>query len=669
MRTKWLFLGAMMVVLGLSACGGGDEGAGDVTPGTEDGIAGEDVPAVSGSLTLAHAGDEIAPGATYNIPDNNDPASSNVALFSEQKDLMTLTNGSDGDITVNAITVAVTQGVEEEFSIVDAASLANEPLVVADEVVAAGATFDFYVRFYAIYSGEQKATLTITYTDSEGTFDYVVYVTASGRPSDNAYPFSGGTLVEHKLLGSTGTDEQVTGMVGDADGNTYFLAQTKEVPGYDGFYYDLVVGRANADGSAGWRKIYSRENAWEWSPDPGQNDETGGSPNAIVLAGDAIYIAGTMSEGNTNNNNAVHVMKVNAADGAIVWDKLWRPEWTDGSFLDRMSAFGYAVAVGGDTVFVTGTTGDGNAHGTLGSNSSVLLLGLSTTDGSLLFQQAVDVAPTYNDRGYAVVADADGANAYVGGLTNGRGLLMKFANANTAAPEVAWVKQLDMGTGSNVYGLDLDGGDLYLALDRRGAATFFSTARVAGADGSVVWAKTYEGNNGDSNNCNVVKAFGDHVYAGGRIGFSVMDAQMGDGFLMRLNKADGALDFAGVYYTGKGPNEIAEHRVKGIVEAGDALYVAGHVYTGSTGDETYRYDGYWYDGVGQLADYPELAASDIADFEAYETTNGEVRDAATQSPAAWDDLPDVLAWVDAVSKKTGTGASVDEELFWMKLEL
>ena len=450
------------------------------------------------------------------------------------------------------------------------------------------------------------------------------------------------------------------------------MLQTKVVPGYDGFYYDLVIAKVSPEGALAWAKIYSRSNAWEWSPDPGQNDETGGSPNAITLGPDgALYVAGNLSNAGTNNNNAVHVMKLDPADGAIQWDVLWRPEWTDGNFLDRMGAGCYAVAAAGGRVFVTGHTGDGNVRGVLGSGSSVLLLGLDAADGSQVFVQAADVAAAYNDRGHAVAADAAGANVFVGGLTNGRGLLMKWTGTDTGAPTLAWVKQLDMGTGSNVYGLDVDGDDAFLALDRRGAATFFSVARFAGADGSIVWAKTYQANAGGNNNCNVVKVFGDWVYAGGRIGISVMDAQMGDGMILRLAKADGALGWAGHYYTGKSPNEIAEHRIKGIAVADNALYLGGQIYTGSVGDETYSYDGYWYEGLGTLEDFAELGVTDIAaTTDVFDPTNGEVRATADQhEDVAYDDLPDALTWMDAAEKTNGHGGAVDEDFFWMKLLL
>lgn len=667
----------VLVALAFTACGTDSGDSDTVTTGTdavtvEDGTTAQDLGTDPGLVTLSHAGKVIAHGGSYNIPDNNNPESSNMALFSQQKDLMTVTNESDAELVLNYIRIEVKPGTEEEeYSLIDGDTLTDEPLEMADHTLPAGERFDFYMKIYPVYSGERAATLTIAYTVDGEMHEYVVNVTGWGRPSDNGTKFTGAELSLHKLLGHISTDEQVTGMVADQAGNSYVLAQSKVIPGYDGFYYDLVIGKVTPDGELAWAKIYSRKSAWEWAPDPGQNDETGGSPNAIAIDDDGfVYIATSMSNANTNNNNSAHVMKLDPADGAILWDVIWRPEWTTGSFLDRMACNGYAVDVAADYVFVAGSTGDGNANGTLGSNSSIMLLGLNKADGTVLFQEAVDVAAGYNDRGYAVGAEDDGASVYVGGLTNGRGLLLKFTGTNTDAPEVAWVKKLDMGTGSNVYGMDVEGTDVYLALDRRGAATFFSFAKVNGTDGSVTWAKTYVGNNGDSNNCNVVKVAGDHVYAGGRVGISQFDAQMGDGLIVRVAKADGAFDWAGIYFTGKGPNEIAEHRIKGIAIVGEELMIAGQIYTGSVGGEMYRYDGYWYDNVSEVADFPELVAADIADFDAYTCVNGEALAVAdVHEEVAYDDLPDVVSWGDAVEKKEGNGATVDEDLFWMKFQL
>jgi len=622
------------------------------------------------SIALTHAGVDYPTGGSYNVPDNNDPASSNVALFSEQLDLMTVRNLSDGAVTLHSVTLVPAAGsFPEEWSLRDAGDLSHPVLVVQDEVVPQGGTFDLYVRLYPVYSGERQATLTIAYTATSGAGSFTLHVTGSGRPSDDARPFTGATPVLHKLLGMTSTDEQATSLVADAQDNSFILLQTKVVPGYDGFYYDLVLARVNPDGALGWAKIYSRQNAWEWCIDPGQNDETGGSPNALAYGPDGyLYLAASASHGNTNNNNGVLVLKVNSADGAIVWQSIWRPEWPTGSPVDRMGATGYALTVAGGRVFVTGATGDGNAHGTLGSNSSVLLLALDAADGSLAFHRAVDVAATYNDRGHAIGALADGSAVFVGGLTNGRGLLMRFDGTAGADPTLAWTKRVDMGLGSNVYAIAMDGEDVVVAGDRRGASTYFSVLRFTGAAGGLAWGKTYPAGSNDSSQANVVYVAGQHVYAGGRIGLSVFDAQMGDGMLLRLDKNTGAFSFGGVYYTGKGPDEIAEHRVKGLAVAGSSLFVAGQVYTGSTGTPDYRYDGYWYQADAALEDFaPEV--TDIAAPDLYTTTNGEVRDAATELGAAWDDLPAAVLWQDALAKKEGQGATVDEDFFWMKLDL
>jgi len=46
-----------------------------------------------------------------------------------------------------------------------------------------------------------------------------------------------------------------------------------------------------------------------------------------------------------------------------------------------------------------------------------------------------------------------------------------------------------------------------------------------------------------------------------------------------------------------------------------------------------------------------------------------VRDTSASATVVYDALPAVLEFVDAVSKKLGTGGTVDEDLFWVKLDL
>lgn len=665
---SWLFGIVVALGLGLAGCPLGGGGGG--SSGDPDGGAGEGSP----SFAMTHPGGDLDPAQAYNIPMNADPASSNVALFSQQKDRLSVRNGGTEPITITAVTLVPEAGtMAEEFDLRDFDSLLNEPLVVDNDAVAPGETFDFYVRFYPVFSGERAATLTIEYLDGGEPFTSTLRITGTGRPSDNLRPLADATLLAHKLLGTTGTDEQAVGMAADDQGNTYFLLQTKQLPGYDGFYYDLVLGLITPEGTLGWTKIFSRASMWEFVRDPGQNDETGGSPNAIVYDDGSLYIACSLSEGNGGNNLMATALKVNAADGAVVWQKMWRPEWPEGSESTkaRMGSEAYSLATGGDYVYVTGTCGSGSEDNVIGGGL-VMLLGLAKTDGSLLFQRGYNVAEGYNDRGHAIGATADG-RVIVGGLTNGRGLAMGFTGADTADPQIAWVKHLNMGLGSNVYALDLDSTGAYLAADRRGGGTLFSVIKLDIATGATAWMSTYASDFGDNNNANTISVVGDQVFAGGRIGFSVMDNQFGDGFITSLDAATGAENWSGIYYTGKGPNEMCEHRIKGVTLVGDKLYAVGQVYTGNTGDENYRYDGYWYQGLGEFAPDTDIAITDLAAADVAvidpATDAGEARDLTAVTEADWDDLPEQVVWIDALDKKNGQGATADEDFFWMKLDL
>jgi len=667
LTAQWLpgiLLAASLALAGCPLGGGGGGSSSDPDGGGEG----------SPTFGMTFAGGELVQGEAYNIPNNGDPASSNVALFSQQKDRLAVSNGGTEPIVITAMSIEPEEGtMGEEFSLRDYASLLNELLVIDNETVAPGETFDFYVRFYPVFSGERSATLTIEYTDGGQPFTSTQRITGTGRPSDNARPLAAATLLEHKVLGTTGTDEQAIGMAVDGQANTYALLQTKQLPGFDGFYYDLVLAKIGPDGTLVWAKILSRSSMWEFVRDPGQNDETGGSTNAITYDDGNIYIACSLSEGNGNNNLIATVLKIDAASGAIVWHKMWRPEWAEGSETTkaRMGSEAYGLATAGDYVYVTGDTGSGSEDNPIGGGL-VMLLALSKADGSLLFQRGFNVAEGYNDRGYAVGATADGA-VVIGGLTNGRGLALGLTGANTADPQLSWAKHINMGLGSNIYALDLDDAGAYMACDRRGGFTVFSVLKLDIATGAKAWASTYASDGGDNNNTNTVSVVGDKVYTGGRIGFSVMDNQFGDGFIASLDAATGAENWSGIYYTGKGPNEIEEHRVKAVTEVDGQLYAVGQVYTGGTGDENYRYEGYWYDGLGEWAADSDIAITDltVADIAVIDpsTDSGELRDLTDVTDITWADLPEQVVYMDALEKKEGHGSNGDEDFFWMKLEL
>ena len=152
-----------------------------------------------------------------------------------------------------------------------------------------------------------------------------------------------------------------------------------------------------------------------------------------------------------------------------------------------------------------------------------------------------------------------------------------------------------VGEIANINAIDLDAaGNAYLSLDRRGLPTYLSAARV-NADGNLVWAKTFdESNSGPVNNTYITRVddASGMVYVGGRVAQETADTQFGEAFLMRLALADGAYDWGTMYYTGKGAEEIAEHRVKGIVLDDGDLQLLVQSYTVSFNLD--HYWGYWY---------------------------------------------------------------------------
>lgn len=607
------------------------------------------LPAASAAdVEVMTGGKIVKDGGHWNIPMNS--SSSKVALFSEQREGFSIYNKTAAPLAIEAIALTRGEGViPEEYSL-QTADMKPKPLDFKPAKVVPKKSFDFYVRFYPVQSKKLGATIAITYG---GGKKYTFTVSATGR--DKAVLTKRFDTKLHKVFGGATTDEMVTGMAADKEGNVYFAGQVTSVQ--DKFAYDLFYGKIAKDGSLAWAKLWYGPFR-DYTRDPGQNDETGGSANAIDIDGDgAVYLCGSVSPSRYNNNFAALILKINGNDGSLAWEKLWRPEWPD-RLLAKHGVEAYGLDVCGGHVYVVGTTGAGIEN----SNALAMLLSLSAKDGSIEFQRYVDPTPKSTDRAYSVRADGKG-NVYVGGLKAKVSMLIKFTNADTKEPKVAWVKELATGWGSNVNCLDVDAaGNVYASLDRRGAKTFFSFLKLS-PDGSLLWGKTYDGGSNKNNNCAFVKVVGDALYAGGRTGQSWYDAQMGDGKLIKVAPQDGKEIWSTFYFTGKGPDEMGEHRVKGIAVRGNTLHVVGHIYTGSMNG--YRYWGYWYDGASKLSDYtPQIKDLGMGEGSGKDIPNGAVKDASAARKLV--DLAPLLKYQDAPAKTDGKAP--DAELIYWQLE-
>ena len=551
---------------------------------------------------------------TMTIPTN---VTGSIALFSKYPISVGILNDEATDLTINSIVLTYGNRVmEEEFTLLDG-SIGDDKLIVSDEVIAANARFDFRIKFYPVASHLRNATLTITY-NTDKTF--VINLTGEGGSDAN---FSIPTRTKlHKVLGGADLDEMVSGSVTDSAGNTYFHGNNKMIAGADGFNNDIFMGQIKADGTLGWLKVWYGPKH-DLNIDPGQNGESGGASNSITLDADGnIYIVGVTTPSSGSNYSAL-ILKLDSANGNILWEKVWRPEFRT-SQIAWQRADAYSVDVKGDYVYIAGSTLD---------NAAVMFLALNKSDGSLFFNKAFDLTSMTNDRAFALKVD-DNGNAYMGGSMNGSAMLMKVNSVNTASPVLEWVKNIEAGVGSNVNSMDMDtNGNIYISVDVRGAATSFAFMKV-NPDGTIAWGNE-NASSGQKNNIYLVRVLGDSVYAGGRVGIGEIngvvgyDTQFGDGYLIKANLDTGVMDWSLFYYSGKGTDEIAGYFVKGLSLVGNTLYLVGHMWAKS-GD---RYNGYWYDGVQALTSYAPvftdtalLTGADLVDH--IDLPDAEIKDAS-----------------------------------------
>lgn len=597
--------------------------------------------------TVMAEGKELDSGATYIIPGHSETSS--LALFTESVQVVSFYNKTDADMTIDGVELTRGEGVmDEEFTLLKD-QIKREALDFSDsQTVAKGKNWALKIRFYPVESGTRTATLKVTY-NTDKTYELKL----QGRGRGSAKFFSSGETTMHKLFGQSKTDEMLSGAVAGPDGSMFFSGQATQIA--DKFSTDIFYGKVNADGTLAWAKLWNGK-YMDRSPDSGQNAETGGTCNSLFADAEGnLYLCGATSAASYNSNFASLILKVNGETGELIWSQLWRPEWAS-SPIARHSSEAYALAVRDGTVYVTGVT-EGNAK--------VLVLGLNAADGSIAFQRNFDPTPGSNDRGYSIVAHADGSVS-IGGLANSRAFVARISDPKAEESKLTWIKTVDMGRGSAINCLDTDAdGNLYASCDRRGATTFFSAIKI-NSDGSLAWGKTYKGTNGDRSNTHLVRYIDGVVYVGGRLGApGGFDTSYGDGLLLALDAKDGAEKWSAFYYTGTGPDEAGEHRIKGVMLNDGVLTVIGQGYTGSRNGT--RYWGYWYNGVSTLEDFaPDLSDHEIADTTLAAIENGDVVDASDAGKVV--DLKEKLDWIDAVSKTKGQSSDGDISVWKIKLK-
>jgi hypothetical protein len=621
---RWILAALVVAPVGCDSAG----------PGSGDGGAlGGETP-----IVVQQLGTAIPAGGSFYTPLNNTTLS--VSLFTEQRDLFIVKNVSKADVTLDAVSLASGAGTHvKEFTLQNTDPKPG-PLVVSSTVLSPGATFQFYVRFFPLAGGKRSADVAVTF-NGQGSYPFTI----TGTGQTKAAFFSGGAVDYQKLLGGPKTDELLTALVANPRGELFFSANAAELVEKTGG--DILIGQITSTGALGWAKVWAGPYR-DLSRDPGQNLESGGSASAMSLDSDGyLYVVGSRSVGSSNNLFQTLVLKIDPANGAVLWEKVFCP--CPSPTAAKHNAEAYAVDASGKFVYVTGAT----AANTDLADAHVLLLSLRREDGMLMFKKSIEVWPGFADRGYAARQDGQGS-LYIGGSGNSDAFLLKVADVETTSPRMLWAQKIAVGSGGGINSVDVDeAGNAFVALDRRGASSYFSAARID-ASGALAWAKTYgAGVASDKNNVHVVRVEKGEVFLGGRIGLSGFDTTQGDAMVLRL-KADGTLVSSAFHFSGKGSTDIAEHRVKGLAFAGGGLFVASQVTTGIA--NTSRYAGFWYDGLGTLEEYKPAVVA-IPGAAVYDLPLGSVQDASALRQFL--NAPATLLLQDAGAKSNGTAPDAD----------
>ena len=602
----------------------------------------------------------IAAGSTY-VKDTLD----GVPPFSDGIISITVINRSGGPVTIERIELnpvggnAVIEGdASDEWVVSQPGNVDRKPFSLDNVALDIDASAEFGLHFMPYYSGERTVRVRVLTTDGREA-NFVL----QGRGRDNLVKSPHTHSTVERVFERLKADFLIGGVVTDGSGGVVASMNANEL--LDGYSHDIAVVAADASGSKRWAKVW-HEDFQQSSPDPGQNNESGGGAESIAYGGDHAYVVGRRSQASYNSVFQAFVFKVNASDGALSWARGITNGASAVPSIAAQSAEAYGVDASlPDRVLVTGTFG--------GSANDVLLVALSKSDGSILFKKRIGVTGAV-ERGYTVRTDAQG-NGYIGGISGSTAMLLRLSGLGGSAPNLEWVRMLGIGVGGNVNSMDLaDNGDVLLSLDVRGAQTAFAAARVSSA-GNTVWSKIWRGDAGQRNNTHVARLHGGVAYIGGRIAVKAADTVYGDGFLLALDAATGAYKSGSMYYTGKTAERNAEHRIKGLVFSGNDVFGLTHGVTVSHNHK--QYWGVWYQAPNEKLDLPAGDGSQRLDDFSFdlntpapgypglsELTDGRVHTVSVAN--AWRDIPSDAFYGEPRGHE---GEKVQNHMLLQKLEL
>lgn len=637
-----------------SGTSGGDTDGGDAGDAGDGRDAGQSVS--DAKLTFTGEGAKAIPLDSAYKPANID----GVPPFSSASLRILVGNDGADSVTVDTIVITGQNGtLDGEWRVSKPGSTGGDAFSLDNTAIAAGEQAEFGLFFFPYASGPRAAKVTVKLKDGTSA-SFIV----DGRGRDNLEISTKVTRGFERVWESTADGQIATGgIVNDESDGIVYNANLRQV--LDTFSRDPALVHTKADGTNAWAKVWNEPYLQE-SPAPDQNNETGGSADAIANGGDGhVYVVASRAVEKSNSipgSFQALVYKANIASGAIAWAKGFRNSTfaspNDGENVTWRGAMGFAVDASlPDRVLAVGYTG---------SPSTILLLASSKSDGSLIYSRRININNDgLADRGFTIRTDA-GGNGYIGGDENGRALLVHLTGLDTTTPVLDWARDVGTGTGSSINSLALaSNGDALCSVFVGGADRDFVAARIS-TTGAKVWAKTWEsGNDGDRNSSRVVRLRGNTLFAGGNIAVQAADTTTGDGFFLGVDADTGAYKVASLYYTGKTVTTISAHIVKGFAFKDTDVFA---LLDGTPGAQNANhYWGFWYqapndtlvlpvgDGSERLKDYPAVAPVAVTsaklDFLQKDNADSggqhEGTAHAIDTTPIWKDVPASVSFADA----------------------
>lgn len=325
---------------------------------------------------------------------------------------------------------------------------------------------------------------------------------------------------------------------------------------------DFLTVKFRSDGSGvAWRATY---------------DRAGGIDQALAVAVDGnndVIVTGYSWNG---QNSDIHTIKYNGATGAVVWQKSYNGA-ADGN--DHATA----VATDGlNNIYVAGYSQNGSG------NDDYVILKYEPTGGALTWEESADGGGI--DQVAAITVGPDGI-AVTGQSWSGAAFEYLTQKYDFNGGKL-WERRYGAGGAKGkVVGMDA-GGNVFVSGNVNLSGTIrVYTAKYAAASGEILWERTYNGGFGDDVNALVVGSAG-NVYITGHTTTLTGNEEF---YTARYAGADGAISWAKSYDAGSGSTDIAA--AIAVDPAGD-VFVAG--YSASGGNFDFRTIKYKRDNGNQL---------------------------------------------------------------------